>query len=383
MNKKLIAIAVASTFGLAASAANAGEVAVGGQAHISVDWISAKNDAAPDAVKESNIALSSNSSRINFKGSEDLGNGTEVGFFFEWGVGLDGGQNDLSTRNRYAFIKGKNWGQVRLGKMDTPMKVLGRKMDLFYSTQLGENRMIVGQASGSTSTYAGGPGWDLRTDNTIAYITPGEKINGVIGYVTDHDLCPGEPGNRFDNNNCDAISALLNLNFGGFYAGIAYEIHNAKDYVPAGFEDSEQGVRVGISYTGSSAPWKVTGLAQFGKDVGFLSQDQNAYGVGFAWGKQTVFKAQYFVMDKLKDCETTGTCANEDDTGASNLSLGVDYKASKQTMFYVTGTFTSNDDEQVYGITGGHDDKANVQGSVGVGAGEDVQGLSLGMRYVF
>jgi predicted porin len=366
MNKKLIAIAVASGLGFAANAASAGEVAVGGHAHISVDYLST-DLASGDERSDANLAVSSNSSRLNFKGSEDLGNGTQVGFFMEWQVGLDGNRaSDLAPRNRYAFIKGSNWGEVRVGRHDTPMKIVGRKVDLFYSTQLGENRLIVAQN-----------GFDQRTDNTIAYISPGERFNVLAAYVADHNLAsPGSPPPdseaRVDNNDFDAISVALNLNFGGFYGAVAYEQHNISDVgLAPGASDSRSAVRLVGSYTGSGAPWKVTGFYQTTADVGFTDgADQDYYGVGFAWGKQTVFKAAYYVADEIDD--TT-------DTGASNISAGIDYKATKRTMFYVTATLLDNDDNQSYGITGGHDDRTYIPTE----AGGDVTGVSFGIRHTF
>ena len=116
MNKKLLAIAVGAAMIAGATAATAGEAELYGKIHMSID--SMDNDVADDPLTVANesqdgIFVSSNSSRLGIKGSEDLGNGLSVVYKYEMqtdysSVKLDG------SRNAYAGLKG-GFGQVELG----------------------------------------------------------------------------------------------------------------------------------------------------------------------------------------------------------------------------------------------------------------------------
>ena len=73
-----------------------------GQAHVSIDLL--------DDSDETNIGVSSNSSRLGAKGSMKLDDGYTAFYLAEWLVGY-AGEKDWTIRNRYLGIKG-NFGQV-------------------------------------------------------------------------------------------------------------------------------------------------------------------------------------------------------------------------------------------------------------------------------
>ena len=59
-----------------------------------------------------------------------------------------GNGSALSRRNQYAGLKSDTFGTLLVGRHDTPVKVIGRKADLFWSTQLGQNRSDTAQTEG-------------------------------------------------------------------------------------------------------------------------------------------------------------------------------------------------------------------------------------------
>ena len=113
MKKSLIALAVASAFVAPVAMA---DVTVYGQANASFGSV---NDGTNSVNK-----VSSDASRLGFKGSEDLGNGTSAIFQIESAIALDGGTSTLAGRNTFAGLSNANMGTVMAGLIDSPYKTL-------------------------------------------------------------------------------------------------------------------------------------------------------------------------------------------------------------------------------------------------------------------
>lgn len=336
MNKKLLALAVAGAF--AAPLAAQAEVSVYGLAHVSVD--SLDDDGNTDG-----LFISSNTSRIGFKGSEDLGAGLKAIWQLEQSVNLDETGGGFASMNSFVGLAG-NFGAVLAGRHDTPFKVISRKTDLF-ADQIGDSRNLVSMVS---IDYAG---WDLRPNNVIAYASP--NMNGLqvlAAYVT-------------EDGTDDAHAYSMNVTYGNgpLWAGIAYELHG-KALTAGG--DEETGIRLGASY--SMGAIKVAGMYQTLSDLGGASgADADAWGlgVGFSFGNN-VAKAQYYSVES----DTTGD--------ATMWAVGLDHNFSKTTTGYLAYASTDNDSGATYSVSGGgHGDNVN---SV---AGGNPTGFSLGMIHKF
>ena len=126
MNKKLIAIAIAGAMA-APMAAHAGEATIYGVMDVSID---AFDNDDTSAANDSSTGVSSNSSRIGFKGAEDLGGGMKAVWQVETGINLGNGTTTWAGRNSFAGLAG-GFGTFILGKHDTPYKTVGRKAELF------------------------------------------------------------------------------------------------------------------------------------------------------------------------------------------------------------------------------------------------------------
>ncbi len=306
-----------------------------GQAHVSADWLDNSN--------ESNLAVSSNSSRLGVKGSMPLDNGLEAFYLAEWGVGYSG-EKDWNMRNRYVGLKG-NFGKVLLGRHDTPMKKLGRSVDLFWSTQLGENRVLVSKNN-----------FDQRYNNGILFST-GKNVTFTAAHYTDTD------GDRIDNNDNSVSSVSLVYKKSNFMIGGGYEL------VKMASGDDATGARLVAS--ANFGDFRLVGFFESAAAVGGMDgHDRNAAGIGasFKSGK-LLYKAQVYSMGEYDDMN---------DTEGSLVSVGVDYKHSKKVTCYVTAGSISNGDSAKFGIVGvGHDEKIDAV------QGESNTGLSVGMRIKF
>jgi predicted porin len=136
--KKILAVAIATAFAAPAFAATS-NVDVYGKLHMSVNWY---NDQPSDI---NDIGISSNASRIGFKGSEDLGGGLKGIWQIESGLNLDEQNGTLANRNSFVGLSG-GFGTALLGNHDTPLKLVGRKVDLFGDT-IADSRNVMGGGS--------------------------------------------------------------------------------------------------------------------------------------------------------------------------------------------------------------------------------------------
>lgn len=221
MQKKLIALAVAGLVAAPAFAATS-NVDVYGVLTLSVDKINTDVSGSDDPMR-----VSSNSSRIGFKGSEDLGGGLSGIWQIESQLNADNGTNNLSgansgtldagnfssaLRNTFVGLKG-GFGTALLGKHDTPYKLATVKLDVFADT-LGDFNNFVGNVNGSNN-------FDLRPGNVIAYITPNVGgLHGAIAYVAGQEISNGNGGDA------SAWSLMGMYDNGPIFASLAYEKHN-------------------------------------------------------------------------------------------------------------------------------------------------------------
>jgi predicted porin len=393
-NKKLLAIAFAGALAAAPAVGFAqGGPTLYGQAHVSIDYLQNKID--------NSVNASNNSSRIGVKGSYDLGGGLAAIYKFEWGVRVtDAASNGsaLSRRNQYAGLKSDTFGTLLVGRHDTPVKVIGRKADLFWSTQLGQNRSITNQTDG-------GAGFDLRSDNVIGYVSPNfGPVSVFAAYITDHGIGPQDNFSAAnptgytitDNNNYDAISATISYDqkslFTGndkLFIGAGWERHRIGQFSEGGLNSAgrlinhgnEEALRVAARY--DIGNWAVAGMFQSGKNLGFSKgADRQLFGGGvqYKFG-DNVIKGQVY---------STGEFRNRKDSEATLFALGIDHYYSKQVQLYFQGaglaqgkraglnqnqTLEQNPGFQLGGS--GHGD--SVQGI----ADKTAWGISGGLRILF
>ena len=368
MQKKLLALALAAAFAAPAFAATS-NVDVGGYINMSVDYLD------PDrADEDGNMNISSNSSNIYFKGTEDLGGGLKAiwqiqTYFSVGGTGnadsgvLGEGEKDgVASGNTYLGLQG-GWGMVLAGKHDTPYKLVGRKYD-FFDNQIGDSRNIINAVSIDYGglVYAG---MDARPNNMIAYGTP--NINGfsaLLAYVTN----AGE-NDATNDDSVDAWSVSAGYDNGPLSISVAYQQANTSEtnLVP----EDQSAWRVGASY--AFGDFKVAGLYQQDQDIlGISDLDYDAWGLGAAYkmGAFTI-KGQYY----NGEFDVTGL----NDAEADMWALGVDYALSKRTTLYAAYAGMSNGDDMLLTpFGGGHGDNPTFSDF-----GGDPSGFSLGMIHAF
>lgn len=146
MNKKLIAIAVASTF----------VVPVVAQAD--ANWYGRINTAVAftDADAGDSTDIKNISSRFGVKGSHDLGNGLETVYRYEFGV--ESSTADVQDDNRLSFVGLKgSFGTVTMGRVwSAAFNHVGTIMDV--SNNVGGDSYNGAYRTSNTLSYSGGSG---------------------------------------------------------------------------------------------------------------------------------------------------------------------------------------------------------------------------------
>jgi len=212
MKKTILAAAVAAAV-MAAPMTAAANVVIYGKIHASLDYSDLGDNFLYDAAFPGagisaavNAAAGGDSwqvtdrtSRLGFKGSEDLGNGLKAIWKVEIGYDLDNGGWNQAGRNSYIGLAG-DWGTVLIGKHDTPLKISTGRLDVFADTMADYN---------TTLGFV-----DRRPDNVIAYISP--NWNGFTFAVA------GVAGEQLNNNDGGYSIAAMYFN-NGFYASLAWE----------------------------------------------------------------------------------------------------------------------------------------------------------------
>ena len=275
---KKTSVVLAMAMAAAATTVQADPVTVYGQLNVSAQ----SSDEGEGRFSE----LKSNSSRFGLKGDYALEDGLKLVYQVEWAVDLAdvGGAENITARNQYVGLAG-NFGEIRLGRHDTALKDAQGKIDLFSDYEADVKALWKGE---------------VRASDSITYYTPTFNGFGVhLTYIME-DAADAE----------DAFSAAVfygdeNLKNSNFYAAIAMDSDVAGyDAVRAQAQGKVAGAKLGAMY--HTQENIVTGLEQDGWLVS----------AAYPFGK-TELKAQYQTL--------------EDDDA---ISLGVDYKAGKNTTLY-------------------------------------------------
>ncbi|MGI6407934.1 MAG: porin [Thiopseudomonas sp.] len=351
--KKLSIGIPASALALAISSQAMAEVTIYGRAHVSVDYLD-------DGAKYSKTNLSSNSSRLGFKGSHDISPDLKAFFQIEQQINFatgseDGDSGNFSTRDTFVGLSG-NFGAVQMGRFDSPFKVARGPANLF-GDQVGDMRNL---------TRVGDARFDERYDNTLQYTTP--DLNGFrikLAYSTYEGQNAVE-----DKDSSDAGSVALSYVRGPFEGALAYEKVG---------KDSSKGKRDGLRL---AAAYKLTDsfkMVGFYQNVDYkggsnaalrkqLSSDTYGLGGEYKLSSNTALKAMWMTRD-----------ADDSDYGADMWVVGVEHKLDKAVRVYANYAVTDNN--KAAKLTPWRQARSAKPGATV--AGKEASGLSVGLRYDF
>ena len=334
MNKKLIALALASAF--AAPVAMADGVTMYGQVDMSVN--SVDTDSKVVGADDRIGGVSSNNSRFGIKGSEDLGGELKGIWQFEQTLQMDGDANSSGTsssfgslRNTFLGLAGKSWGSVKLGNIDTPYKSSTSRLDMFADTY-GDYNAIMGSITNGSNAF------DVRQPSSVLYESPsfgGFSFAGMYGFRNE---VASNTGNGA-NNDPQLHSAAISYINGPLFASLGYEVQKAVSFTGTSGND-RKAAKLGLGFNFGSLV--LNGVYErISSDSALATSERNAWllGAGYTIDK-VVLKAQYAKAD-----ESDSVLGND---GAKYYAVGADYLLSKRTKVYALYTALDNDTNAQY-----------------------------------
>lgn len=333
MKKTLLALAV---LGMVAGAAQASNVTIYGKLQPSYDMMSVDAKAGGS---EDIVTMNSNSSRVGFKGSEDLGNGLKAIFKLETKFDMVNGKGFNGGRDTYVGLKG-NFGTVIFGHMDSAYKSATGKYDSFSDT-IGDYNMIMGFTGSQKDA-------NNRYARSVKYTTP--AMNGfkvMANYSLDTDT--------------GVVQADTTATW-----GFAASYDNGPLNVVAAYEDNNDLAtkfwKIGAAYKIDA--FKVKAIYEKAEDTAANQDNKNfLVGVDYKLNGSTKLMANYIVAG---DYDTS-------DSGADALNVGVSYALSKRTS--IQGVYSVLDNE----ANGEYTNRSGF----GSAASSKVSGISVRLQHKF
>jgi predicted porin len=358
MKKSLIALAVLASFAGVASA----------QSSVTLFGIVDATLAFGHGTASNKTQLTNsgyNSSRLGFRGTEDLGGGMSASFWLEAGVNNDNGTgaatntNNQTTGGAVAGIGGGQgltfnrrstvslaggWGELRLGRDYTPQFWNLTVFDPFGTNGVGTTQTLNSIITGVTA---------VRASNSIGYFLPG-NLGGFYGQV---QYYLGENNSNAANKD-DGTGYGLRFGFANGPFNVALALSRTK-YLAG---DVQQNNVAGQWDFGVA---KLMGEYSFDKNEAVTSGKGRGYLVGglipVGAGEIRLAYSRY----KVELAASTPT--------AKKWAIGYDYNLSKRTVLYTTYAHVSN--------SGGAGQALN--GATLSSSNDSSTGLDIGIRHAF
>jgi predicted porin len=337
LKKTLIAIAAVAASALTTSALAQSSVTLFGVVDVGVRQLDNAD------VRQSQLSTDGlSSSRLGFRGIEDLGGGLKAGFWLESQVNPDTGTSNSSRfwhRRSTISLLSNSLGELRLGRDKVPGQTLVDDFDVFGTTGIGD--------PGNMYSVLGGIDTKSRADNLVAYFLP--SLGGLYGNVS---VAAGEgtPGKKYFGGRIGYRSGAFDLS--AVYSETEVTTDNVELFVLGGSYD------FGVV--------KVSGTYQ---EASYQNDDDTRYSIGASMPFGPVLvRASY--------TNTDGSGPGIGNRDADGFALGGIYSLSKRTALYAT--YATIDNEGTANFTVG-----SISGRSMPKTEERSQGFELGVRHSF
>jgi predicted porin len=367
MKKSLIALALPAASGAAMGQSS---VTLFGSVDTNVGYVDNTNAAGDNKY---GLGTSGNAtSRLGFRGVEDLGGGLKAGFHLEGELFGDvGNSSGLDFKRRSTVSLMGNFGEVRLGRDQVPSYSKTSSYDLFNQAGIGQFMGWTQGWNGNNSTVATGNNNDangVRSSNLISYYTPNfSGFTAGLGYGFD------EKSDATNSKKGRYVGGYVAYDNGPLSVALSYDESSALTLgAITGVSPAVNGVdrnrlTLGGSYNLNVV--KLNAILQQTKDdvPGGSERKVNAYMLGASApvGAGEV-KLQYALYDQKAI-----------DSKAHQFSLGYVHNLSKRTAVYGTVAYLQNKDASNLGLS------AKGVSTSGPGADNNQTGVQVGIRHSF
>lgn len=300
-------------------------------------------------------------SRLGFRGTEDLGGGLAASFWLEGQLGVDDGNTGSGALNfarRSTVSLSGNFGEVRLGRDYTPGFWNITTFDPFGTRGVGQALDL--------NPVGSNP---VRNSNSIGYFLPA-TLGGFYGQA---QYAFGEQNSNLRNDKAgNSLGLRVGFANGPLNVAVAYQetkqLYGASNVAPSAEGADLKQINIGGSYDlGVVKPMAYYGQAKLDGGSANLNSKLNTLllGVKAPLGAGEI-RASILRYD-LKDS----------DNDANQFAIGYGYNLSKRTQLYATVARINNKGNARYAIG-----TQGVNGGAPV-AGGNSTGLDIGVRHSF
>ena len=364
MKKSLIALAVLAASGAAMAQSS---VTLFGIVDTNVSYLDGVSNAAgTNTDSKYGIGTSGNAtSRLGFRGVEDLGGGLKAGFHLEGEIfGDDGNASGFNFKRRSTVSLAGGFGEVRLGRDLTPGYSKTSSYDLFGQVGIGQFRGWSdwngdNQTTANNNNDANG----IRSSNMISYYTPNfSGFTAGLGYGFD------EKADTTNSKKGRYVGGYVAYDNGPLSVALSYDESSALVLTSPDATGADRNrLTLGGSYDLNVV--KLNAILQQTKDdvPGGSERKVNAYMLGASApvGAGEV-KLQYALYDQKAI-----------DSKAHQISLGYVHNLSKRTAVYGTVAYMDNKDASKLNLS------AKGLGTIDARAGDSQTGVQVGIRHSF
>ena len=355
MKKSLIALAALASAGIASAQSS---VTLFGIVDASVTNYSNKSEDATGVSRTNSrteLANSQNaSSRIGFRGIEDLGGGLAASFWLEAGISNDNGAvggsaitsgvstaTNMFNRRSTVSLSG-SFGEIRLGRDMVPAYLNDSAFDPFAANGVGTSLIKTAGDSFAGPQY-------VRASNLVSYFLPA-NIGGFYGQAT----------YAFSENTDDGVNDVSKA--GDYYGGRLGFAKGPLD-VAAGYADSTTANNVLADTKNSVKTYNLgasydLGVVKLFGEVSRMKQENEVattnevdltgylIGASVPVGVGSIRVAYSHVKYDLNDPTSS------EDPNANKFAIGYVHNLSKRTALYATVARVSNKDGAALSVGG-------------------------------
>jgi len=363
MNKKVMAVAVAGVFAIPAVAvAQKSTVEIYGRANLGFDHYQAKGSSVAGQDRDGRFRVFDNSSRVGFRGTEDLGNGLKAIFQIETGVNVDNGSNtgqagaaNASTgfwASRDSFVGlDSGYGRLTFGRQSIYWLngVNAQFLANYVNTEIPwTNGTNLGRISSGVSI--------ARVSNVVQYTSPTfGGVNATLSYSPNAQEAVQNVGAGTDTDGA-IWGATLRGVWGAFYVQGDFAQNNANKSLATGIQQKATLYKLGGSWgymPGARVGliWVRTDTNNQGVHVPGLAAGDDVYQDGWTINWEQTFgnvqvMAQYGWTGDMKDCNSATATVPCSDSASTGFMVGGRYFLSKRTWLYATYNQVTNQANQ-------------------------------------
>ncbi|HET9652836.1 MAG TPA: porin [Usitatibacter sp.] len=327
--------------------------------------------------------VQSSNSRIGWRGYEKIGRELRAIWQLETEFHVDSNDSAFAGRNSFVGLASRSWGDVKLGRMDTPFKKYGDQISFlgvgsgnFVSTSNVLRKTGFGTSSASS--------FHLRRQNAVQYESPDwHGLDAAVQYSTDEADTPSRHPHVW--------SGGVRYQRGPVTLSLAHERHwdlfggsrNVGTASMSNFRDNA--VRSRDKATQAMIVYRLAKGQQLEADYirkeyeenptvtgRFQSYRNNAYQLKWdaRWSRQWRTQVAY-VHSNAGSCKRLGAACDTGGLDGTQWNLGVAYYLSQRTMLFLIGSILDNGRSAVY----------NNEELQEPAVGEDIKQYAMGISH--